>query len=109
MKVVYIAHPLRGATQAQTDANRARASELTALISITENVAPVCSWIVLSAHWTEEEGRELGLKIDCKLIERCDEIWLIGPDKPLTEGIQIEHDHAVKCGVLVVDKRGVYV
>jgi hypothetical protein len=68
----------------------------------------VCSWIVLSEHWTEEEGRELGLKIDKRLIGVCHQLWLCGPAKALSAGMQIEHDHAVSCGVEIVDKRGVY-
>ena len=108
MKVVYIAHPLRGATLEQTTANRRRASVLTAVIASKHKVAPVCSWIVLAEHWSEAEGRELGLKIDCALIERCDEIWLCGPVQPLSSGMQIENDHALAHGVTVVDKRGVY-
>lgn len=108
MRIVYIAHPLRGATEEATAANRRRASVLTAAIAAKHKIAPVCSWIVLAEHWTEAEGRELGLKIDCALIERCDEIWLCGPVKPLSAGMQIEHDHAVAHGVLVVDKRGIF-
>lgn len=108
MKVVYIAHPLRGKTPAETAANRRRASEITAIIAAKHKVAPVASWVILSEHWTEEEGRELGLKIDCALIERCDELWLIGPVRPLSEGMQIERDHAEAHGVVVVDERGVF-
>lgn len=108
MKVCYIAHPLSAPTEDGRQANRIRASQLTALIASTHKVAPVCSWIVLSEWWTESEGRELGLKIDCALIERCDELWLCGPVKALSAGMQIEHDHALAHGVAVVDKRGVY-
>jgi hypothetical protein len=105
-KVVYFAHPLRGATPEATRANRIRASELVAYAAAKYKVSPVCSWIVLSEHWTEEEGRELGLALDKAAIERCDEIWTCGPVKPLSEGMQIEHDHAVSCGVEVVNMRG---
>jgi hypothetical protein len=108
MRVVYIAHPLSAPTEEGRQANRKRAGVLTALIASFHKVAPVCSWIVLSEHWSEAEGRELGLKIDCALIERCDEIWLCGPVKTLSAGMQIEHDHAVAHGVSVVDKRGVF-
>jgi len=107
MKVVYIAHPLRGATKAETERNRYKASKLVARLSVEHDIAPVCSWIVLAEHWSEEEGRARGLEIDKKLIERCDELWITGPNKPLTEGIQIEVDHAIACGVRVIDLRGV--
>lgn len=108
MKIVYVAHPLRGATYVETQVNRRRASRLVAQLTVDRNVAPVCSWIVLAEHWTEEKGRALGLKIDCALIERCDELWLIGPVRPLSEGMQIERDHAEKHGIPVFDMRGVY-
>lgn len=108
MPVVYIAHPLRGETPEATATNRRRASVLTAAIAAKHKIAPVASWVILSEHWTEEEGRELGLKIDCALIGRCDELWLCGPVKALSAGMQIEHDHAVAHGLLIIDKRGVF-
>lgn len=107
-RIVYIAHPLRGATLEATEANRRRAGELVAAISATNHIAPIASWIILAEHWTEEQGRELGLAIDCTLIEVCDELWLIGPVKPLSAGMQIEREHAEYCAIPVIDKRGVY-
>ncbi len=107
MRIIYFAHPLRGANVEATRRNRERASELVAQASLTGEIAPVCSWIVLSQHWSEEEGRELGLKIDCALIDVCQELWLCGPAKSLSAGMQIEHDHAVKRGLTILDMRGV--
>lgn len=108
-KRVYIAHPLRGADAAETERNRYRASELTAYAADEYKIAPVCSWIVLSAHWTEEQGRALGLKIDKALIEVCEELWLCGPVRALSQGMQVEHNWAVEHGVKIVDMRGVLV
>lgn len=108
-KVVYFAHPLRGATPEATEQNRRRASVLVAKAAAFWKVSPSCAWIVMAEHWTEEEGRELGLKLDCAAISKCDELWLCGPDKALSEGMQIEHDHALACGITVVDKRGIIV
>lgn len=104
--VVYFAHPLRGATPEETAANRAAASVLVARAAARYPIAPVCSWIVLSSQWSEEEGRALGLEIDCALVERCDELWLCGPARTLSDGMQIEHDHAAANGVHVRDLRG---
>ena len=104
MKIVYIAHPLRGATPEETAANRRAASALTAELSLSGDIAPVCSWIVLSEHWTEEQGSALVLR--CALIARCDELWLCGPMQPLSADMQIEYDHAVACGLRIVDLRG---
>ncbi len=107
-KVVYIAHPLRGATIEATERNRCHASELVAQIAIDRDVAPVATWIILAAHWSEAEGRARGLEIDKSLIEVCDELWIIGPKQPLSNGMQIEVDHALACGVIVVNLQGVY-
>lgn len=108
MRVVYIAHPLRGSTPEVTEANRRRGSEISARVAWIEKVAVSNTWPMLAEHWTEEQGRELGLKIDCAIISRSDELWLCGPVQPLSAGMQIEHDHALAHGVTIVDKRGVY-
>lgn len=104
--IVYFAAPLRGATPEETAANRDAASVLVASASKLYPIAPVCSWIVLSSRWSEEEGRKLGLEIDCALIERCDELWLCGPKRPLSEGMKIEAEHARRCLIRVRDLRG---
>lgn len=107
--VVYFAHPLRGATSIETIDNRRRASAAVARAAAFWKVSPSCAWIVMSEHWTEEEGRELGLKLDCAAIAKCDQLWLIGPDRPLSEGMTIERDFAEERGIKIVDKRGVIV
>lgn len=109
-KVVYFAHPLRGATLEETQANRKAASVLVAKFVAKYHVAPVCAWIPLADEWTEEEGRVLGLKIDCRLIEVVGlvrgEFWIIGPEKPLSAGMRIEERKAQDCRLLIVDRRG---
>lgn len=109
-KVVYFAHPLRGATIEETQANRKAASVLVARFVAKYHVAPVCAWIHLADEWTEAEGRALGLKIDCRLIEVVGlvrgEFWIIGPKKPLSEGMRIEEHAARGVELTVVDRRG---
>lgn len=111
-KVVYFAHPLRGKDLAETQANRKAASVLVAKYSDLFRVAPVCAWIHLADEWTEEQGRALGLKINCKLIEAVGlaggELWVIGPVRDLSEGMQIEVNRAQYLGIPVVDRRGEY-
>lgn len=108
--LVYFAHPLRGATIAETQANRTAASVLVARFVAKYHVAPVCAWIHLADEWTEEEGRALGLKIDCRLIDAVGmvhgEFWMIGPDRPLSPGMLIELNHAEKRQLKIVDRRG---
>lgn len=113
MKVIYVAAPLRGKTPEETEANRRRGSALCARIAAEHRVAVASTWPMLAEHWIadhwpEEQMRELGLEIDCTIIERCDELWLCGPVQPLTQGMQRERDHAEARAVRVVDKRGVY-
>lgn len=104
---VYIAHPLSAPTEEGRQANRRAASRIAAAVAVRFRVAPSCAWIVLSEHWSEEEGRELGLKLDCASIEVCDQLWLTGPVQPLSSGMQIEWNWAAKCNVTIVDMRGV--
>ncbi len=109
-KRVYMAHPLRGATIEETQANRRAASALVAAAVVEserrgEPISPVCAWIHLAECWSEAEGRELGLIIDCDLIELCDELWLLGPLKLLSDGMVTEMIHASGCGLVVRDMR----
>lgn len=109
-KLVYMAHPLRGATVEETQANRYAASQLVAEhVRAAEDrgdpIAPVCAWIHLAEVWSEADGRELGLVIDCALIEVCAELWLLGPARELSPGMRIEFDHALEHKVIIRDYR----
>jgi hypothetical protein len=101
VRVVYIAHPLNAATDEEREANRANAARWCAWAAMVQRVAPVADWIVLSGVLSEEQGREQGLKIDCALLERCDEVWLCGGR--VSPGMQVEADHARKAGIPVCD------
>jgi hypothetical protein len=99
MKVVYVAHPLGGGP-GREDNRRAAAKWVGEIGKL--GVAPVADWIILSGQWPEEDGgRELGLRIDRALIERCDEIWLVGPR--ISPGMTIEAEHARTWGKPVRD------
>lgn len=113
-KPIYFAHRLRGATRHETEGNRVKAGRLVAAIVSQQEalglpIAPVCAWIHLAEHWSEEDGRALGLVIDCALIDLVrlgnGELWLIGSDPNTSEGMQIEIDHARKIGLPVRDFR----
>jgi hypothetical protein len=45
--------------------------------------------------------RDLGLACDFALIERCDELWLVGGR--VSPGMALEAEHARKHGVTVAD------
>ena len=101
MPIVYVAHQL-GPDGPQREANRARASRWEAWIAQTFQVATIASWITLSGQWSEtQENRDLGLKIDCRLIEVCGFIFLTGGR--VSPGMQIEMEHAIARGVRVID------
>jgi len=101
LKVVYIAHPLGAGEDRQS--NLARAARWVAWAATRKNVAPVADWIVLASQLSEEL-RQLGLQIDCSIVERCDELWLVGGR--VSPGMVVERDHARACGVRVVDLTG---
>lgn len=96
MKVVYVAHPLSGPDR---DANIARASRWCAW-AFKSGYAPVADWIVLASQ-LDESYREQGLRADCALIKRCDELWYVGGR--ISDGMRIEGATARLVGVPVKD------
>jgi hypothetical protein len=99
MKVVYIAHPLGQGPD--REANRLRAARWCGYLAKEFNIAPVADWIVLSSVWSEEDGRQLGLAIDVVLVQRCDEVWLVGGR--ISPGMAIEVAAAQAAGIKVID------
>jgi hypothetical protein len=98
-RVVYIAHPLGAGPDREQ--NRRNAAQWVAWAA-RQGVAPVADWVILSGEFEETyENRALGLSIDLALIERCDELWLVGGR--VSPGMAIERDHAIASGVQVVD------
>ncbi len=98
MRVVYLAHPLGDGTDRAL--NRANAARWVAWATLVHQVAVVADWITLSGELSEEH-RELGLRCDLALIERCDEIWLCGGR--VSPGMAKELAHAQQLGKRVVD------
>lgn len=96
MRVVYVAHPLSGPDR---DANIQRASRWCAW-AFKGGYAPVADWIVLASQ-LDESWREQGLRADCALIKRCDELWQVGGR--ISEGMRIEAAAAKLVGVPVRD------
>ena len=96
LKVVYVAHPLSGPDR---DANIARAARWCAW-AFKSGFAPVADWIVLASQ-LDESYREPGLRADCALIKRCDEVWLVGGR--VSEGMRIEAAAAKLVGLSVKD------
>jgi hypothetical protein len=93
MKAVYIAHPLSAPTREGIEANRQNAARWVGWLAREFHIAPVADWIVLTGQWEETaENRALGLSIDCELVARCDEMWMVGGR--VSDGMLIEAKHA---------------
>ncbi len=89
----YVAHPLNAPTEAEREANRARASRWVAWLAERYLVAPVADWILLAGQWPETaEWRAVGLQIDRALVELCGTIVLVGPR--VSEGMGFESSWA---------------
>ncbi len=100
-KVVYIAAPLNAPTREGIEENRRTAARWVAWAA-RQGVAPSATWITLSGEWEETaENRALGLEIDKALVERCDEVWLVGGR--VSAGMAIEAAHARALGIQVID------
>lgn len=100
MQVVYISHQLTAETREGFEKNRRNAAKWVSLAGLS-GFAPVADWITLSGEWSELDGRERGLSIDCAQIERCDALWLCGGS--MSPGMDVELSHARRFGIPVVD------
>jgi hypothetical protein len=101
-KVVYLAHPLSAPTREGIEANRKNAARWAAWLVVNFDVAIECTWVVLTGELEEtDDNRKLGLDCDLALVERCDELWMVGGR--VSSGMQLESDHARGKGKRVVD------
>lgn len=94
MKLIYIASPLRG----DYNANIKSAVEYCRLVS-EQNVLPLAPQIIFS-QWCNDtipEQREQGLKLGLALLEKADELWVMG--KTISEGMRNEITFASKHGI----------
>ena len=90
-----MAHPVRGETPADTDANIARAMRwYEYLVKHFEEHAFVADWILMCMVLDEHTPghRERGMRANLAIVERCDEIWLCGGR--FSPGMQQEVEHA---------------
>lgn len=104
-RVVYVAAPLTADTREGIEANRKAAARWVAFLALHFEIAPECSWLVLTGELEETpDNRARGLAIDLALVERCDELWMVGGR--VSGGMKLESDHARSLGKLVVDLTG---
>jgi hypothetical protein len=101
-RVVYLAAPLTAPTREGIEQNRKNGARWAAFLVEHFNVAVECTWIVLTGELEETPAnRKRGLECDLALVERCDELWMVGGR--VSGGMQVESDHARKRGMRVVD------
>ena len=99
MPVIYLAHPLSG----DVAANLARAQRWVRYLETEHCVAVVASWITECQIWDDDnaEHRAAGLRRDCAVLARCDEVWLVGGR--ISNGMAYEAAYARQCEIPVVD------
>jgi hypothetical protein len=70
------------------------------------NVSVCADWIIKLEGWEDDgpEDRERNILRNLAVIERCEEIWLVG--SRISEGMRLELEHARKHGLAVVDLTG---
>lgn len=91
---IYLAHPLNAATREGIEANRKSAARWAAFLAVHFDVAPECSWIVLTGELEEtDENRKRGLECDLVLVEQCRELVMVGPR--VSDGMRVEATHMV--------------
>ncbi len=104
-RVVYLCHPLNAPTREGIEANRKEAARWAAFFATYFDVAPECSWIVLTGELEEtSENRATGLAVDLALVERCDELVMVGPR--VSDGMKLESQHALMRGLPVYNLVG---
>ena len=100
MKVIYLAHPVRGDVQN----NLAKAKRWVKWATESHpDVAVVASWITECEVFNDAEPdqREKALQRDCAVLAKCDEVWLVGG--VVSAGMRREKNHATRKGVYVRD------
>lgn len=101
MRSAYIAHPLGADPQGRLDNCKSAARWLA--WAADQGVLPMATWITLATIWPESRKDE-GFAIDFAQIEKCDELWLCGPN--ISPGMQREILHAAKFNIPVHDFTG---
>ena len=102
MKIVYIAHPISGAVEA----NKIRISEIGRELFLQGEVIPFCPYFFTLSCLDDNHprSREIGMRSNEELFKRkaFDQLWLYG-DR-VTTGMKREVALAEKYGIIVVPK-----
>ncbi len=105
MKLVYMAHPVRGDVDRNLCLAWAWYLSLRRTYGLTHWIT--CPWLLemlQGADDSDERQRAEALWRCCKYVEVCDEIWLVGHTG--TPGMWQEAVHGAKYGVKIVNLTG---
>lgn len=100
-KKVYIAHPIAGDIQE----NLRKVSRVCRKAAL-EGVNPVAPYVAPLLTMSDEEesvDREIGIQMNCEILELCDEVWLTGPH--VSPGMADEKQYAEMFKIPVI-RRG---
>lgn len=97
MRVVYVAHPIRG----DVEGNKEKARSWVLFITRQGYAAQAPYLIYLDVLDDDDlEDRKLGMTADMAILAKCDEVWLCGPT--ISDGMEAEADFARECGIPVI-------
>ena len=65
--------------------------------AVDQGCVPLTPHLWLPQFISEDTERELALRIDLRLLERCDELWVCGDE--ISEGMAREIEHAADMGL----------
>ncbi len=91
-KIVYLAHPLSGDWESNIASARRYAEE-----AARSGFVPVAPYLTLYGLLHEPADRALGLEIDLRMIDVCNELWLCG--ERLSSGMALELEYASRSNV----------
>ena len=102
IKLIYLAHPVRGGTNEETARNLKRAREWYSW-ALAQGVAVAAPYLIEcdDGDDSDDAERERGLRRDCEIVRRCDELWLVGGR--ISPGMARELAVARKHGITVAD------
>ena len=93
-KVVYICSKYSG----DIEKNSAAARDYCRM-AVDMGYIPIAPHLLFPQFMCEATERDLAISMDLVLLDKCDEIWVCGPE--LSKGMSIEVEYATKKGMII--------
>jgi hypothetical protein len=108
MRIIYVACPLTPTSTETRHLNIHRAKTIYEVLCYKHpDHAFLMPWVMNAEVFQETRAnRDLGMMRNYAIIERCDELWLVGPR--VSEGMVLEADYAKRKGLVVVSHVGAW-